>query len=507
MNIGNIVTVGIDNQLFKRKLKEQGYTIISVDDISSVLNISASFDLMLMRGELLADVSNSVLERIYFINNSTPVVLLIKDSKSITNNLLIVLKNGTLDTFYEFEIKSGIIYQRIDRLIIYAKLNNNLYLMQQELSRQETLKKELSLREQILNHERGVNANIIASITSGLIIFDINGTIILANEQAKQFLKNADTEIIGSLYNSCLPQEICDVIETIIKEMKNPDLRPYLKKCKLDNSFFDIYCYRMLDYQKHPSGILMFVNDITEQENMNVLLYRTEKLATVGTMLSGIAHELRNPLAIISGRIQRALIKKNYKKEWIKKNFKSINTQTERCASIVNSLLNFTRNTATSSGYHKITEILDETFTYIEYKNIFDNIAVDKCYNNELMVYGDRSRFVQIFLNLITNAIDAMECRGILKISTQQTDSSYTLVEINDTGPGIEETAEKKIFDPFFSTKDPGKGTGLGLTIVHKIVQESNGKIWFNSKSGSTSFFVELPSERERLYDGTYTTR
>jgi signal transduction histidine kinase len=224
-------------------------------------------------------------------------------------------------------------------------------------------------------------------------------------------------------------------------------------------------------------------------------------------MLSGIAHELRNPLAIVSARTQRALDKNNYEKEWTNKTFKSIDTQTKRCASIVNNLLNFARNTATASGFHKIKDILDETLSYVNYQNIFDNITVEKKYKDDLFVYGDRSRFVQIFLNLITNAADAMEGKGELIIAAQQSPKASTLVEIKDNGPGIDEKIKEKIFDPFFTTKDPGKGTGLGLSIVYKIVEESNGKIWLSSKPGNTSFFVELPSKKERLYDSTYSSR
>ncbi len=507
MHIGNIVTVGIDNQSFLHALRARGYTLFPVDSIASVLDISNTFDFMLVQEELLINIDYPTLEHVYFTNNSTPVALLLKNHQPASEMLLALLNEGYLEAIYDFEIKTGTIYQRIDRLIINARLNSNLHRMQEDFSKEEILKKELSFRKQVLSHEQEVNANIIASITTGLIVFDMNGTIILANEPAKQVLKNHNIDIIGSSYSSSLPQVISEEVGILLKEISNPDSRPNVKKCKINDSFFEIYCYRMLDYQDQPNGLLMLINDITEQENINVLLYRSERLATVGTMLSGIAHELRNPLAIISARIQRALSKDHYEEGWLTKSFNSIQTQTTRCASIVNNLLNFTRNTATSSGFHKISKILDETLTYVEYQNVFDNITVEKHYNNELLVFGDRSRFVQIFLNLITNAADAMEGRGILTIGTLQENPSFTLVEIHDNGAGIDEKIAEKIFDPFFTTKEPGKGTGLGLAIVYKIVQESNGKIWLNSKPGRTSFFVGLPSEKELSHDSAYSTR
>ena len=507
MHIGNIVTVGIDNQAFKKKLGERGYTVIPVDDINKVITINASFGLILVDGNLLTDISNEALERIYFTNNSTPVTLLINNPENINEKILPTIKNGTFDVLYDSEIENETIYSRIDKLFIYSKLNKLIAIMQQDFHSKESLQKEITLREQILNHERVVNTNIVASITSGLIIIDLNGTIILANEPTRQVLNNPDAETIGTSYSSSLPTEMGDMVKNFSKEIENGTASISAKKFKIKDSFFNVYCYRMLDYQNNPTGILMLVNDITEQETLNTSLYRSEKLATIGTMLSGIAHELRNPLAIVSARTQRAMSKNNYEKEWINKTFQSIDTQTRRCASIVNNLLNFARNTAITSGFHKIKDILDETLSYVTYQNIFDNIAVVKEYNDDLFVYGDRSRFVQIFLNLITNAADAMESKGELTIAAQQSPTAATLIEINDNGPGIDENILEKIFDPFFTTKDPGKGTGLGLSIVYKIVEESNGKIWLTSKPGNTSFFVELPSKKERLYGRTYSGR
>lgn len=507
MHIGTIVTVGIDNKPFLKKLGSNGYTTISVDDISQVLNINEQFDLMLISGRLFVDFSNEELERVYFSNNRTPVGLIMTDPGTINTTLSRIISDISFDILYESEIESEMIYPRIDKLFISSQLNKRLDSMQQDFHSAEKLRKEISLREHILAHERVVNTNIIASITSGLIIIDPDGTIILANEHSKQIVKEPEAEILGTSYKSSLPAEISGIIDNCLQKGKMQDTSIAGEKIKLKDCYFNIYCYRMLDYEGNPSGILTLVNDITEQETLNSSLYRSEKLATIGTMLSGIAHELRNPLAIVSARTQRALKKKNQDKEWIDKCFQSIDTQTKRCASIVNNLLNFTRNTATASGYHTIENILEETLSYVNYQNVFDSITVTKRYKDGLYVYGDRSRFVQIFLNLITNAADAMEGNGELRITTWQAGNAATLVEIYDTGPGIDDELKSKIFDPFFTTKDPGKGTGLGLAIVQKIVEESDGKIWLKSKPGDTSFFVQLPAKKERTYGGSNSGR
>jgi signal transduction histidine kinase len=118
------------------------------------------------------------------------------------------------------------------------------------------------------------------------------------------------------------------------------------------------------------------------------------------------------------------------------------------------------------------------------------------------VVFGDRSRFVQIFLNIILNAADAMAGRGVLRITTKGDKQSQVLVEIHDTGCGIDPAAKDRVFDPFFTTKEPGKGTGLGLAVAYKVIQDSGGEIWFTSEPGNTSFFVQLPSGKRKVYEG-----
>ncbi|MGD9200556.1 MAG: ATP-binding protein [Chitinispirillia bacterium] len=494
MHIGKIVVVGINETFFLNSLIEYGYTILPVSKVSSILFIEEPYDLTLIDEDVFLEISDDSLERLYFINNNTPTAVLVKDNKNIPQKLLDRIKNNTIDVLYYFEILNKIIFHRIDRLIINARINKNLISSQNNYKTQEKMEKEIIFREQILNHEREVNANLIESITSGLFIFDNTGNIILTNEYAKQFYKSKEKDILGSPFSNVLNSEIAQIIEDLFT--KKIYSFPIIKKCKINSSFFTLYCYQMINSQKQPNGIIVMINDITEQEEMSVLLFRSEKLATVGTMLSGIAHELRNPLSIISARINRLLEKQNIEKNNLIKNLNSINSQTLRCSSIINSILNFIRNTATSSGYHKINDILDETLTYVKYQDKFNEITISRCIKNDLLVYGDRSRYIQVFINVIGNAITAMNSSGTLKIITKYKRPSYTLIEINDTGQGIEEKYEKKIFDPFFTTKEPGEGTGLGLAIAYKIVQESNGKIWFKSKPGNTSFYIALPSEK-----------
>jgi signal transduction histidine kinase len=152
-----------------------------------------------------------------------------------------------------------------------------------------------------------------------------------------------------------------------------------------------------------------------------------------------------------------------------------------------------TRQRAASPGRHSAAEIIDEALSYASYQSSFGTIEVVRDFADNAGLFGDRLRYIQVMLNVITNAIDAMSGNGTLRVATR-TFPGMTLVEINDTGPGIEPSIQHKVFDPFFTTKDPGCGTGLGLAIVNSIVEESGGRLWFASSPGNTSFFLQLPS-------------
>jgi two-component system NtrC family sensor kinase len=218
-------------------------------------------------------------------------------------------------------------------------------------------------------------------------------------------------------------------------------------------------------------------------------------MATMGTMLSGIAHELRNPLAIISARLQR--MKAGGDSAQNDKNLQSLDTQVQRCAVLIDNLLNFARQSASKTGYHNLNDICKEAINYAAYQSNFLSVKVVRNFAPELFTYGDYSRYVQVLLNIINNALDAMNGAGTLTIKTWAQDRAAVCVEINDTGPGIDKEIQKKIFDPFFTTKDPGKGTGLGLAIVYKIIIESKGEIRLASEPGNTSFIIRLPATKE----------
>ena len=494
-----IITVGTAYSAINDCLFSNGYVVMHCDTIDALPSVGDEFSMVIFLEDTVSKLQDVHSEQLIFYTNKKPIAIFVPVAFDLSN-----LKLEFFEMLYDFEISTGVIIKKIDEIIKNSKLTDELQKLKSENFSTETLKKELSLRDSILSHERHINANILSSITSGLIILGLDGDVIIANSQAAKLCGNSS--LVGKNYKS-LQTAFVDLVDSLMLEIDKAKHHEQIRKCVVNKYTLRIHGYFINSSKSTVTGILLLINDITEEENINQLLFRSEKLATVGTMLSGIAHELRNPLSIISARTQMIKMKKDYSKETILKGINTIDNQAIRCANIVNSLLNLTRNKTASSGFHQIKDIITETLNYINYQNSFDNIKVINNYDNDLILYGDRARVVQVILNLISNAVDAMDEVGTLTISTSKKSSDTVLIEINDTGSGIDPIIENKLFDPFFTTKDPGKGTGLGLAIVYKIVSEINGAIWFNSTVGDTTFFIELPTTKGAKHELSNTSR
>ena len=225
------------------------------------------------------------------------------------------------------------------------------------------------------------------------------------------------------------------------------------------------------------------------------LLLQSEKLAAVGQLISGIAHELNNPLTGVVGWTQY-LLSQPLSKD-VAKHLGTINDQALRASKIVQNLLTFSRQHKPEQRMVNLNEIIDSTLALRSYELRVNNIVVDRDYATDLPdVAVDPHQIQQVILNLVINAEQAMLSQrgsGALSVGTRQVDANI-VVTVQDDGPGIPQDLLNKIFDPFFTTKPVGVGTGLGLSISFGIVQEHGGHIWAESAPGSGArFCIELP--------------
>jgi signal transduction histidine kinase len=242
--------------------------------------------------------------------------------------------------------------------------------------------------------------------------------------------------------------------------------------------------------------------DIEIRRRYNI---QSEKLASLGTLLSGVAHELNNPLANISSSCQILIEEfEEDNPEFKKALLHQIDEQTIRARDIVLSLLEFSREKAFKKDIFTLKKLIEQTLVFIRIQTS-PAIDINLDVPEDIIICADKQRIQQAFINLIKNAVDAIHDKGTVSIKARKrnpddgkkyADKAFIDIEISDTGEGISPDLLDRIFDPFFTTKDAGKGSGLGLFIVHDIIEEHRGNISVKSTIGKgTTFLIQIPEE------------
>jgi two-component system NtrC family sensor kinase len=234
-----------------------------------------------------------------------------------------------------------------------------------------------------------------------------------------------------------------------------------------------------------------------QSRDIQAQLLQAEKMAALGHTISGVAHELNNPLATILSWAER--LSDQPPDEKTRRGLAVILGEAERAARIVRNLLTFARKRQSTRAMVDINQVVKETLALRTYEQRVSNITLIEALASGLpQVFADAHQIKQVLLNLVINAEQAMltsHGRGTLVVRTwHDPEKGSVLLEINDDGPGVPVEVQSRIFDPFFTTKEVGKGTGLGLSVAYALVQEHGGRIWVKSEGCSgASFFVELP--------------
>lgn len=233
--------------------------------------------------------------------------------------------------------------------------------------------------------------------------------------------------------------------------------------------------------------------DISDHKRLEERLRQTERLAELGTLASGMAHEIGTPMNIILGRAEYLM--RRTQEEATRKGLETIVAQVERITRIMNQLLTFARRRPSEPRAIDLRGIIEDTLEVLQDRLARHHIKVEQVFEDDVVtVQADADHMSQVLLNLVINAVHAMPGGGVLGVGLKRVDRGVS-VTVSDTGHGIDPQHLSKIFDPFFTTKEVGKGTGLGLTVVHGIVQEHGGAIDVESLPGrGTTFTLTLPA-------------
>ncbi|HEY5999855.1 MAG TPA: ATP-binding protein [bacterium] len=260
-------------------------------------------------------------------------------------------------------------------------------------------------------------------------------------------------------------------------------------------------CFRVLvsPFKDPSGGLVLVVEDISEKTKMEEQLLQASKLASIGRLTAGISHEIGNPLASISSLVQELAevdADRAEGREFTRDSLRAINGHLERISRIVRSLGDFARISTGSKVASDIREIFHRTVELVRYDKRFRRIRYQAEFEPIPALLVNPDQMEQVFLNLLLNALDAMPEGGDLRV-TMRRQGADVVIEVADTGRGIEPEVVKRVFDPFFTTKPLGKGTGLGLSICYGTVKEHGGTITINSARGAgTTFEIRLPVPR-----------
>lgn len=364
----------------------------------------------------------------------------------------------------------------------------------QELS-QKT--KRLEEQKDLMDYYRRFKDNILQNLPVAIIVVDRGGKITEWNKKAESIFSRPRENVMGTSIVDLVGvfgDDIIDIIQKVYHSRNYLKLQNYKLNLSNEERTFDIQFSPLRNEELGVvEGIIIVFDDVTELYNLQKEMEKREKLATMGEMAAKIAHEIRNPLTVIGGFLNR-LNKKAGDNEYVQKYTKIIGEELYRLENIVNEILEYTRGVKIMQVEElDLIEIIREVLLmyedFIKQKDIMLNI---EWLDEKVFVKADRDKIKQVLINLIKNSIEVVDENGKIDIKVG-TDDGKAFFEISNNGAPISAEVKDKLFTPFFTTKSDG--TGLGLAICKKIIEEEHkGKIYLvKSDDTGTSFRFEIP--------------
>ncbi|WP_432407968.1 sensor histidine kinase [Wukongibacter sp. M2B1] len=361
------------------------------------------------------------------------------------------------------------------------------------------MKNQISIRTNKFLQMKRFNEDILRNISTGIITTDISGKIKNYNNAASDIIERVMG--LDEKKPRIIKVLMTQINETINRTEEINRIEDFYKNDTKESVYLDITTSLMKNSSGKYIGVICSFNDITKRKNIEESVERINRLTSLGQLTAALAHEIRNPLSGIKMSAQILNKRLSQHLSTSEKNlFKVIIREIERLDSLITDLLNFAKPRIPKLQIVDVADILKKALHFSEKKMREKQIVVDVKYKiDDIKAYFDKGQLSQIFLNIISNALNAVEDGGILKItvdSPRDREDKFILVIFEDNGCGIKKEDINKIFDPFFTTRE--SGTGLGLSVVHKLITSNNGEIDVKTRENlGTTVEIYLPKHRE----------
>jgi hypothetical protein len=398
--------------------------------------------------------------------------------------------NGALLSSEDVEI-----LRTVSGYVAVAIENSLLYQEQQKRAAELELLKEF-------------NESIVESVNVGLLAVDLDGRVKRCNSTLEKILSINSEEAISKSVEELFSEDFAETLNQLLGEARwgLTELRTVYKLHTATRSgrslVLNVSLAPLQTISAGRTGAIVVIEDVTTRTRLEEQLQQREKLSSIGLLAAGVAHEVNTPLTGVSSYTQmlmRMIPETDPKHALLQK----VHRQTDRASNIVNNLLNFSRvGNAAEFSEIDIHRVLDDTIQLLEPQMRRSQIEIIRNYGIEIpKIFGNAGKLQQVFTNLLLNSRDAIPESGTIELTTYLNHDDTISIEVADNGIGIAPENMSKIYDPFFTTKGVGRGTGLGLAVSYGIVQEHAGHISVESTPRlGTTFRITFPiAEAQRL--------
>jgi len=476
-------------------MSEAGLSIIYYDCIEELLADETNLSALMISSQILHPNPEQKLERLFFAAENKPLFCICY-AGTTTGIIADKVHSGELIPLSLFDIKSP---RLVKKITAFLPKSNSEFSEETQYS-QKQFEQEISFRNQVLQKQQSFFSRLIEALQVGVVLTDQEGICLEINSTALAFLICQKEDAFGKPLHHFLPHDPLRSAFTDVISNKPAEHTNYKQKITVESKVTELQAYPIVREKEKITGFLFLFQDITERERIKGRLQHAEKLASLGTLLSGITHELRNPLSIISARAQRMQCMKEIatlqQADKIHNALLSIIDQTARASRIIDDLLQYTRKDTIAASPQQIGRLWQMAITHTGYQYNVQSVTFRQSGDVAICVLVDPDRLIQVFINLISNALDAIDYKGVIQLHCYLSDPHTATIQVEDFGKGIAQEDQRHIFDPFFTTKGPGKGTGLGLSICSKILQQSGGSLSCKSSVGHTVFSLTLPAQK-----------